>query len=583
MVTYVLPQNDNNPSRQIRLSQNQAVYGYNMDYGVPVSSAFQAADDNSPLWQIDALKALYPIRMNLEALVATGRYQFQYLLDKKNPLQLVQMLKGPDHQAVFTYYAPDLGVILPGSRPSSIDDYKNIFISQKIPPVYDHYATDEGFAYTFLAGPNPAILQRMTQIPGNFPITSTHLTSVTAFAGDSLDAAIADGRVFYIDHSDLAVLNNGKHPQQQKYIYAPFAAFAVPKGGGHLYPFAIQCGPTPTGRRIYTPADNYSWKIAKNCVLAAHNTHHEVVSHLGVTHLLIEPIMLAAKRQLSVSHPINALLSEHNDGTMAINHKAIYTLIQPGQAVDRLIGADLQSTYAYLGAKRLGYSFRGNYLPSRLAANQTADTSRLTVYPYRDDGMLVWNAIQTWMSDFVRIFYPNDGVVQADKELQAWAAEIASPNAGRVKDFGNTPGTIQSTADLRDILTMIIFTAGPQHAAVNFAQGTDMAYLPANPLAGYTPEPQGTGHTEQDYLNNLPPIDVAVIQYSAVTFLGSMYYTQLGNYSQQFSSSSGTVGGAIARFKSNLADINATIDSRNQSRIPYPHLKPSNIPQSINI
>ncbi len=60
---------------------------------------------------------------------------------------------------------------------------------------------------------------------------------------------------------------------------SPMVAFAVPRQGGALVPFAIQCGQEPAEREIYTPVDGYSWKLAKNCVLAAHNTYHGVLTH----------------------------------------------------------------------------------------------------------------------------------------------------------------------------------------------------------------------------------------------------------------------------------------------------------------
>src|SRR4249920_1863097 len=77
-----------------------------------------------------------------------------------------------------------------------------------------------------------------------------------------------------------SALDNGRHPQAPKYMYSPMAAFAVPRDGGAIRPFAIQCGQDPAGREIYTPVDGYSWKLAKNCVLVAHNTYHGEVTHL---------------------------------------------------------------------------------------------------------------------------------------------------------------------------------------------------------------------------------------------------------------------------------------------------------------
>ena len=43
-------------------------------------------------------------------------------------------------------------------------------------------------------------------------------------------------------------------------------------------------------------------------------------------------------------------------------------------------------------------------------------------------------------------------------------------DGGAIRDFGAGAGTIADRTDLAEILTMVIWTAGPQHAAVNFTQ-----------------------------------------------------------------------------------------------------------------
>ena len=78
---------------------------------------------------------------------------------------------------------------------------------------------------------------------------------------------------------------------------------------------------------------------------------------------------------------------------------------------------------------------------------------------------------------------------------------------------------------LIDAITLIIFTASAQHAAVNFPQGAMMSYAPAVPLAGYQPGSILQDKvTEQDYLNLLPPLEQAQDQLNLVYILGSIYY-----------------------------------------------------------
>jgi arachidonate 15-lipoxygenase len=360
------------------------------------------------------------------------------------------------------------------------------------------------------------------------------------------------------------------------------AAFAAPRGGGALRPFAIQCGQDPAGREIYTPNNGYSWKIAKNCVLASYNTRHEVLAHLGFTHLVSEGVLLAAVRNLATTHPISALLRRHFEGTRSINKLAVEILIQPGRAVDYLIGADLKSAWAWLADQRSKFSFRGNYLTNKLAVARTDGVASLTHYPYRDDGMLVWSALREWISGFTEAFYTSDAEVRADRELQLWAAEVASQSGGGVNDFGATPGHIDDRQDLIDILTMVVWTAGPEHAVVNFAQKDHQAFLPANPLAGYTEEPRGLAHTEADWLAHLPPLDVAVQQFCIMNFLGSVRHTVLGEYGKDFKDTPAET--AHRKFQSDLISIENEIIQRNRRRMhSYEYLQPSLIPNSTNV
>jgi arachidonate 15-lipoxygenase len=124
--------------------------------------------------------------------------------------------------------------------------------------------------------------------------------------------------------------------------------------------------------------------------------------------------------------------------------------------------------------------------------------------------------------------------VREDHELQAWAAEVASPEGGAIRDFGASPGAIADSTDLAEILTMVIWTAGPQHAAVNFTQEEHLGYLPANPIAGFTEEPRGRDHELEDWLANLPPLDVAVQQLCVMRLLGVIHETKLGDYKDDF-------------------------------------------------
>lgn len=579
MPEYLISQHDPRGERPEQLAAARAAHTYSLELGFPVSAGPDDGNAAGLSWQLKALEEQERIRLNLLALRRRGRWDFVNELQPLAPRKLATMVHEDDIAGLVDYFMP-----VPGGRKSldpgtTLKEFQDVFALVKPPEVVGRADSDEYFAEMMVAGPDPTRLRRLDAVPGKFPLTSEHLRSV---AHETLETALAAGRVYWVDYEAMSVLDNGRHPQAPKYMYAPMVAFAVPRDGGALRPFAIQCGQDPAGREIYTPADGYSWKLARNCVLAAHNTYHEVLTHLGFTHLVSEAVLLAAVRNLASVHPVAVLLRRHFEGTMSINKLAVELLIQPGKAVEYLIGSDLKSTYPWLAQHRKEFSFTGNYLPAKLARSGTDSVASLPYYPYRDDGLLLWTAVRRWATEFVTGYYRSDADVREDLELQAWAAEVASPEGGAIRDFGATPGEIADRTDLAEILTMVIWTAGPQHAVVNFAQKDHMAYLPANPLAGYSEEPRGRDHTEADWLAGLPPLDVAVQQFCVMTFLGSVHHTTLGDYEDDFKNTPAADG--LHGFRLALSAAEDEIAQRNRRRpTSYDYLRPSLIPNSTNI
>ena len=607
-----LPQNDDRQKRATDLAKAGSAYKYNNDIGLPLIDTAGPDDRNLPDWTLKTFALLLKLRTNVQAIYDKSGLKFQEPKPVRDIPKLIQVLKNGDNP--IDYFTPDLGFVssIQDNRARAVSDYVDkVFIdrdkdnkgSAPLPEIATVWDSDKTFAYNFLAGPNPNQLERcrLESRPADFDITSIDLGSLPEFGGDSMARAISEGRVYLVDRSDLRAifgnLPNAPAPNaaprvfkteiagEWKYIYAPYVAFAVPPGGKHMLPIAIQCGPTAEGFQIYTPRDGYTWKMARVCMLAAHNNHHEVVSHLGLTHLLIDPICMATRLRLHSSHPVYKLLSPHFEGTAAINISARTSLILPERSVDRLVGSKIERDYPYLAGQRLDYSFRANFPKLRMTRRGTDNGVLLPNYPYREDSALIWDAIHNWVSDYVSVWYTSEADIRADYELQAWANEIN--DIGKVKDFCLTGGGVQGRDDLIDILTMTIFTAGPQHAAVNFPQGKEMLFVPANPLAGYAQAPKGLGHAEADLLGILPPLDVAVQTWSILSLLAGVHNTNLGDYRGAFTFHPKSEFYRL-KFIANLVLTEGNINSANSYRrsiyeLDYVHLLPSRIPASINI
>ena len=491
MPEYLISQHDPRGERTEQLAAVKAAHTYNLEYGFPVAAGVDDGNGPSRSWRLKAAREQERIRLNLVEMRRRGRWDFVNDLQPLAPRRLAKMVHEKDVGGLLDYFMPVPGGRKSLDRRNSLKEFQGVFTTIDPPEVVGRSESDEYFAEMMVAGPDPTRLTRLDAVPGKFPLTSEHLQSVPELAHETLESAIAAGRVYWVDHAPMSVLENGRHPQAPKYMYSPMAAFAVPRDGGAIRPFAIQCGQDPAGREIYTPADGYSWKLAKNCVLVAHNTYHGEITHLGLTHLVSEAVLLAAVRNFASMHPVAVLLRRHFEGTMSINKLAVELLIQPGRAVEYLIGSDLKSTYPWIAEHRKNFSFTGNYLPAKLARSGTDGLAGLPYFPYRDDGLIVWAAIRRWAGEFVDGYYRSDADVRGDHELQAWAAEVSAADGGAIRDFGAGAGEIADRNDLAEILTMVIWTAGPQHAAVNFTQLEHLSYLPANPLAGFTEEPRG--------------------------------------------------------------------------------------------
>ena len=110
-----------------------------------------------------------------------------------------------------------------------------------------------------------------------------------------------------------------------------------------------------------------------------------------------------------------------------------------------------------------------------------------------------------------------------------------------------------------------------------------MSYVPNMPLAGYRPAPTTRkGATEEDFVAMLPTIDMAELQMELGYILGTVRYTQLGQYPHGHFVD-GRVTQPLREFRNSLQAIGQTIAERNQTRRPYETLAPDGIPQSINI
>ncbi|BAY73714.1 lipoxygenase [Nostoc linckia NIES-25] len=468
----------------------------------------------------------------------------------------------------------------------SIEDYNKLFAKIPLPEISSRFKEDLVFGYMQVAGPNPLMLEQVLQQEKTLGISNEQYQRIVGIPNDSLEAARQEGRLYKADYSKLKNMENGSFPNQQKYIYSPLALFVVPPASNpsrSLVPLAIQC---KSEHPVFTPLDGENWAIAKSIVQMADSNYHELVSHLGRTHLFIEPFVIATKRRLPANHHLRILLEPHFEGTILINYGAHKILVADRRQVDELLASTIESDrqLTVQAAQDYLHHFNDAMFPNILASRRVDNTHQLPEYPYRDDGLLIWNAIHQWVRAYLSSYYISEQQILADQALQNWAKELISQQGGRLQNFGeDASGRIKTLDYLVDAVSTIIFTASAQHAAVNFAQGELMSYAPAFPLASYSPAPTNP-HEQGDFMSMLPSLEQARTQLKVTYLLGSVYYTQLGQYSNSYFKSKPQISSALATFQNQLKAIEQEITKRNRTRImPYKFLLPSQIPQSINI
>lgn len=461
-------------------------------------------------------------------------------------------------------------------RPTDLSDYQRQFRTLPLPWPVGIYQTDEVFAQMRVAGPNPLVIRRAK--PDD--LQGLALGDRAASMAD----ALRRNALFVADYGVLQALKPGTNPAP-KFVFAPRAFFEVPASGNRsLRPVAIQTTP---GAQVVFPGDGTPWEIAKTLVNMADGNYHELISHLGLTHLLTEPFVITTHRQLDPEHPLYALLTPHFAGTLFINYAAQTTLITDGGAVDKLLTGTIESSRQLSAAAVGAVQYNQSFLPLTLAARGVDNPDDLPDYPYRDDALALWNAIHRWVTAYLEIYYPTASDVTGDYELQAWVAELASADGGRIRDIGERQGSgaprIETAEYLAGLLTQVIFTASVQHATVNFPQRTIMSYTPAMPLAAYAPFPAPPGAPATQLLDVLPPLQMALLQQVVGTALGGVHYTALGQYGGELATLQ--VEDALRAFQQALQQIEIDIHRKTAlgQRTPYTTLLPSTIPQSINI
>ncbi|XP_024963319.1 probable linoleate 9S-lipoxygenase 5 [Cynara cardunculus var. scolymus] len=500
------------------------------------------------------------------------------------------------------------------------------------------WMTDEEFARQMLAGINPVVIRRLQEFPPtskldpkifgnqNSTIREDHIEY--QMDGLSVSEAIKCNKLFILDHHDPLMPFLRGINETSTNTYATRTILFL-QNDGTLKPLAIELSvPHPDGDHagvistVHTPAFEGAkgtiWLLAKTYVNVNDSGYHQLVCHWLHTHASIEPFIIATNRQLSIIHPVHKLLHPHFRDTMNINALSRQTLINAGGLLEKTVFPDKYALKLSCNMYK-EWAFPEQALPADLIKRGLAVKDsrsphgiRLLIedYPFAIDGLEVWSAIESWVKDYVCIYYKNDEEIQNDYELREWWLEVRTMGHGDKKDEPWWP-KMQTRDELIESCTIIIWVASALHAAVNFGQYPYGGYLPNRPAMSrrLIPEPGSDDYDELEtnpekaFLKTVTPQLQSILGISLIevlsrhsadeVFLGDRD-TPEWTTDDEALEAFGNFGANLRKIEGKIVEMNQDVRLRNRNgpaKVPYTLLYPSSdigltgrgIPNSVSI
>ncbi|CAB3371080.1 Hypothetical predicted protein [Cloeon dipterum] len=467
---------------------------------------------------------------------------------------------------------------------ASLDDVKNIYHPDSTlhrPECTEYWTEDWWFGLQRVQGVNSVLISLCNEIPAKLAL---EVDKVEPFLeGYTLNDALQNKKLFIVD---LVLLNRAPCRGEMPVMIAPIGLFYLNKKD-ELMPIAIQLfqEPSPTNP-VYYPSDSrLTWIMAKMFFNMGDAQQHQSCTHLGLTHLLMETMCVAAHRHLSPSHPIFRLLAPHYLYLLAINSRGLEKLISPGGWVDSgmIVGRAGMFKLISRGFRRWRLDVHGD-VEKELESRGVLDPKVLPYYPYRDDAVPLFKIIKNYVRKVVMHYYNTPEKLEEDYEVQGWVKEMATSQMEGGLGIGGIPEKLENIDQLVQICTAVVAACSMGHAGANFQQYDAYGFVPNYPgILMKLPPQEKREMTEKDLLEFLPnkstTLDIMVI-----TKLLSMKGTKsLGDFEVQYIYDPSVVHIA-EEFRLELKKLSHEIKLRNKTRkFKYEWFDPDIVPNSISI
>ncbi|KAM3861094.1 arachidonate 12-lipoxygenase, 12R-type-like [Diretmus argenteus] len=331
--------------------------------------------------------------------------------------------------------------------------------------VQDHWMDDDFYGFQFLNAVNSNMIERCTKLPSNFPVTE-EMVKPFLKEGTTLQKEIEDGNILICNYKRM----DGIPSKVENGVTLPFTPgiclfYVNPEK--KLMPIAIQLYQKPSETNpIFLPSDpKPDWLLAKMFLRNVDLVQHLAVFHHMETHMLGEGFAMATLRQLPSAHPLYKLLTPHCRNNLYVNTGGRQDLLAPdGPLNTNAIGP--KGMYKIMARALSETTYKTLCLPENIVIR---GLEKVPDFYYRDDGLKLWDIINSFVKAMIENYYPSDEHVRKDTELQAWINEIFT-NAFLGNKESGIPSRFNTVEEAIKFVTMVIFRVTGQHATVNDGQ-----------------------------------------------------------------------------------------------------------------
>eukprot|EP00347_Sterkiella_histriomuscorum_P016089 403354533 len=361
--------------------------------------------------------------------------------------------------------------------------------------VQQNWHNDEYFCHELFNGCNP-----FTIAVANPETLRPEFHQIKDEAGNHVDLrAFPHGDLFisrYPETRPFAHPNSPLPAQRGIYFLEPEVLTAIVDGKFKIIGIGFYFGKDATEFEVFTPTGTWRdmktppniFMLAKMHVMAADSNTHEILKHLGMSHMIGETFAMAhhntyhflgsKSKHATDNHAIGAMLLPHFTNLLAINNLARVTLIAPINNqlsnFQGVRGEDFGELIArwYTQKEDLWNTDVGFYEELNQRGFDPATFRHGDKYRFLKDGKRIYDEIVVYVDKVIRQQFTEDSV-KNDKLLKAFFNYIANPQYGDIKGFPKAPETLEQVIE---VFSKIIWQVSGYHSALNFSQVQSYGY-----------------------------------------------------------------------------------------------------------